>query len=441
MTRPIVLRDAVWGDLELEPELVALLDTPELQRLRGVRQLGTAHLVYPSANHTRFEHGLGTCHLAGRILEALRRAGHALDAREGLAIRAAALVHDVGHVPCGHTFEDERRIFPRHDAPERTRWFLGATGLGEALRRAGLHAPVLAILGAGPEEPPAERPGASALGRDLVSGTVCADLLDYLARDALFTGIRRGWDERLLRYFALAPEAGGARLVLRLHKRGLPREDALSEVVHLLRLRYTLSERVYFHHAKVASGALVAKAVERAAGQGLRLEQLFGLGDEGLLLLLEREHAPRDPVIARLLQDLRARRLPRRAYVLTRRIGPERQADLVRRLHADRAAREAEEVALERELGLAPGSVILHCPAPDMALKEADVLVDTGGASGPRALQSLGLDEVSVLGERHRDLWRFYAFCARGGEAARETLGAACEARFGVRNELGARER
>mgnify|MGYP002401811782 CR=1 FL=1 len=427
-----MLRDAVWGDLELEPELVALLDTPELQRLRGVRQLGTAHLVYPSANHTRFEHGLGTCHLAGRILDALARAGQALDPRLRLAIRAAALIHDVGHVPCGHTFEDERRIFPRHDHPARTRWFLGDTALGEALRQAGLHGEVERIL--------TGDPAGSALGRDVVAGTVCADLLDYLARDALFTGIRRGWDERLLRYFACTGSEAG-RLVLRLHKRGLPREDALSEVVHLLRLRYTLSERVYFHHAKVASGALVAKMVERASAQGpgaaLRLEDLFGLGDEGLLLLLERAHAPRDPVIARLLADLRARRLPRRAYVLTRRVGEPLQGELVRRLHADRTAREAEEAALEAELGLAPGSVILHCPSPDMALKEADVLVDTGGGE-PRPLQALGLAEVAVLAERHRDLWRFYAFS--GGEqplATRQALARACQARFGAPNELG----
>ena len=418
----MVVRDAVWGDLELEPPLVELLDTPEVQRLRGVRQLGMAHLVYPSANHTRFEHGLGTSHLAGRILQALQRAGHPVDPGEALAIRAAALIHDVGHVPCGHTFEDERRIFPRHDEPARTRRFLGDTALGAALRRLGLHAAVSCALGA------AE--GGGALARDIVSGTVCADLLDYLARDALFTGIRRGWDERLLRYVGLE----GGRLVLRLHQRGLPREDALSEVVNLLRLRHALTERVYFHHAKVAAGALVSKMVERAVARGLQLEQLFALGDEGLLLLLAREHAPADPVVARLLGDLQARRLPKRAYVLTRRIDPAVQAALVARFHADRAERERVESELEQELGLAPGSVILYCPAPEVSLKEADVLVDAG-RDGVRPLHALGLPEVAVLGERHRDLWRFYAFLC-GDPARRAALAAACAARFGAESEL-----
>ena len=72
MSRSLILRDALWGDLELSPPLVELLGTPEMQRLRFIRQLGTAHLVYPSANHTRFEHGLGVAHLAGRMRQKLQ---------------------------------------------------------------------------------------------------------------------------------------------------------------------------------------------------------------------------------------------------------------------------------------------------------------------------------------------------------------------------------
>ena len=132
MGKPVVIRDAVWGDVELDPLLNEVLGTREIQRLRGIRQLGTAHLVYPSANHTRFEHVLGTCHVAGRMLDTLGVGEGELRR----AVLAAALVHDVGHVPFGHTFEDERRIFPRHDGPERTRHFLGE---GSELGGAGGH--------------------------------------------------------------------------------------------------------------------------------------------------------------------------------------------------------------------------------------------------------------------------------------------------------------
>lgn len=424
MARPVVIRDAVWGDVELPPELTSLLDTPELQRLRGVRQLGTAHLVYPSANHTRFEHVLGTCHVAGRMLAGLPGA---LDPRARLGTLAAALVHDVGHVPFGHTFEDERRLFPRHDGPERTRHFLGETALGEALERLGLRGFVRSALGAA--EPQDE--AAPALAADVVSGTVCADLLDYLARDALFTGIRRAYDERVFRYLKVA----GGRLVLGLAKRGLPRADAFSEVIHLLRLRYTLSERVYYHHAKVTSGALVSKLVERAVAAGLTLEALFPLSDEGLLALLERDYAPDDPVLAGALADLRARRLPKRAYVLTRRIGEAAQQALVARFHEDRAERERVEAELERELGLPAGAVILSCPEPRMALKEAAIGVDVGGAEAV-SLADLALVEVDELLEKHRDLWRFCALIGGRHVERRAELTAACEARFGHASEL-----
>lgn len=417
--RSVVVRDAVWGDVELEPGLVRLLDAPELQRLRGIRQLGTAHLVYPSANHTRFEHVLGACHVAGRILAALDHAGHRVDPAVAQVARAAALVHDVGHVPFGHTFEDERRIFPRHDKPDRTRRFLGDTALGAELEAQGLREGVLGALGAGD--------GREALAADLVGGTVSADLLDYLARDAHFTGIRRAYDERIFRYFVVDQ----GRLVLNLQKRGQPREDAFSEVVHLLRLRYTLSERVYYHHTKIASGALVSKLVERAVSAGLRLDDLFGLSDEGLLLHLEREFGPRDPVLLRLHGDLRARRLPKRAYQLGRRIPPELQADLVRRFHHDRAAREAEEAALEAALGLEPGDVIVYCPSPDMALKEADILVDAGGG-GVRSLKELRLREVDDLLEKHRDLWRLHVLVASRRQEVRPALSRLCAERYGA---------
>jgi HD superfamily phosphohydrolase len=430
VTRSIVIRDAVWGDIELEPYLVDLLDTPELQRLRGIRQLGTAHLVYPSANHTRFEHVLGACHVAGRILDALARAGQRLAPEVVRAVRAAALVHDVGHVPFGHTFEDERRLFPRHDGPERTRLFLGDTALGQALAAHGLRELVLDSMGAGGAAGEGA-PGCPPLVADIVSGTISADLLDYLARDAHATGIRRAYDERVFRYM----DVDQGRLVLRLQKRGLPREDAFSEVIHLLRLRYTLSERVYFHHAKIASGALVSKLVERAVRLGLALPELFALGDEGLLLHLERAYAPKDPVIARLLDDLGARRLPKRAFLLTRRIPPDVQRGLVARFHHDRAERERVEAELEREVGLAPGDVIIYCPGAEMSLKEANILVDTG-RGGVRSLKDLALREVDELLERHRDLWKFFVLVSAGRRDARAALSRACAARFGASDEL-----
>src|SRR6266540_6514696 len=101
MTKKKLIRDAVHGDIEMGPLEVELMDTPEFQRLRGIKQLGTAYLVFPSAVHTRFEHSLGTSWMAHRILEAVRRSQNvsAISADEENLIRVSALLHDITHIP------------------------------------------------------------------------------------------------------------------------------------------------------------------------------------------------------------------------------------------------------------------------------------------------------------------------------------------------------
>ena len=137
----VLVRDPVHGDIELSAEERGLLECGAVQRLRYIRQLGTAHLVYPGCTHTRFDHSFGTLHTAQKILAALEKKGHKPTKDEARAIRMAALVHDVSHIPFGHTFEDERKVFPRHDTPGRLAKFLLEGELGERLERYGLVGP------------------------------------------------------------------------------------------------------------------------------------------------------------------------------------------------------------------------------------------------------------------------------------------------------------
>ncbi len=421
-----IFRDAVHGDLALTRELEgALIDTPEFQRLRGIKQLGTASLVYPCAVHTRFDHSLGTCHIARRItasIEALQ--GPFASPEELRALFAAALLHDVSHIPFGHTFEDERRIFPRHDVAERFEQFLRTGRLGRTLDALGLTRPVQSIL-CGTSRP---------VLTDIVSGTVCSDLLDYLARDVYFCGLTGGWDERLLRMFRVDPSTD--RLYIEAQKNGIIREDVVSEVVNLLRLRYFLSERVYFHHSKTASGAMISRAVETAVNAGLQLETLYSLRDDQLLWLLSERYGKLRPV-RRLVDAVSAHELYKRAYVLTRRVGPERQKALVDTFHYNRAAREEAEQHLTRRLRLKEGELIVYCPAARMSGKEASVplRIDNGPL---RSLGTLSMPEVQSLQEKHRDLWKLYVFVAPLSADRMRAVGAACEAWFGEVNELPA---
>src|SRR5262245_40673797 len=160
-----LIRDAVHGDIELGPLEVELIDTPEFQRLRGIKQLGTAYLVFPSAMHTRFEHSLGASWMAHRIVSALRR-GHPVSADEEALIRTTALVHDLTHIPFGHTLEDERRVLPRHDKDRaRLDYFFSDSSIGRILAREGIQEAVVSALTEG-----------ETLPADIAAGAIGADL-------------------------------------------------------------------------------------------------------------------------------------------------------------------------------------------------------------------------------------------------------------------------
>lgn len=405
--------------MEFPQKLMSLIDTREFQRLRGIHQLGTAYYVYPGAVHTRFEHSLGTCWLTIKLLDRLKAQ---LSRTEYLAVTAAALLHDVTHVPFGHTLEDERRLFERHDTPKRIRQFLPRGELGKALKNLGLLEQVLAIL----LDP-------SRWENQVFAGAVACDLLDYLSRDAFFCGLSQRYDERIFQLFGLNDDTRPS-LYLNVQKEGVLRQDALSEVIHLLRIRYFLSERVYFHHTKTVSGAMVSKAVEAAHQEGFTLATLSRLTDEGLLTHLE-ERYQKVSTVQQLVGALRSRRLFKRVYLLTAELPPERRREFVQLYHTSQDHRSRAERELAGLLKLKPEDLIIYCPALKMQLKEAKlpVKVDSGEL---RMLDSLPVDEIGILQERHRRLWKFYVFLNPEKMRLADRLAQACESYFGEPNHL-----
>lgn len=412
-----VIRDPVHGDMELPVELFRLIDTPQVQRLRGVRQLGTACFVYPGALHTRFDHSLGTCWLASRLIELL---GVKLSQKQRLAILAYALLHDVSHLPYGHTLEDERRIFERHDTPNRVRLALTRGDLGRELTRLQLLDPVLEIA------------ETSCWQQELIAGAVGADLLDYLARDAYFCGLHQTYDPRIFSLFRRDVASG--TLYLDCQREGVLRHDALSEIVHLLRLRYFLSERVYFHHTKTASGAMISRAVEEAIKVGLTLQELTCLTDEGLWSVLESRFIE-NPSIVYIMKCLRSRRLYKRVFLLTAELPLERRQVFVDSFHVDAKRRAQAEADLAASCHIKPHQLIIYCPTLKMQLKEGGLAVKVDDHT-PRSLQSLPVDELALLQERHRLLWRFYVFLSPEIMNKAALVGRACEAYFGEANHL-----
>lgn len=410
-----LIRDAVHGDIQLGSLEIELIDTPEFQRLRGIKQLGTAYLVFPSAMHTRFEHSLGTSWMAQRLIDAVRRT-HVLSSDEVQLIRVAALLHDITHIPFGHTLEDERRVLPRHDKDiGRVRYFLEEGSVGGILEREGIRQPIVDALTKG-----------GTLVADIAGGAISADLLDYLRRDTYFCGLSQYYDARIFESFIVE----NGRLVMNLEKRGVLRRDALSELVNLLRIRYTLSERVYYHHTKIASGAMLCKAVELALLEDFEAEELRVLKDETLQFTLMERFAE-NPAIVHLIESLERRELYRPCYTLTVDIGEDIRRAIVERFHNDARQREELERTLAAAAGLLPHQVIVYCPSFGMALPEADVRVRMeGGTVLP--LSGSNNEEIRILKDKHKALWKFFVLVDRAAWDKHEALARAASEYSGI---------
>jgi HD superfamily phosphohydrolase len=418
----MLIRDPIHGDVGLSPLEERILDFPELQRLRGIKQLGAASLVYPGCVHTRFDHSLGVNALSKRIIAAVRESGTPVDTEVEQLIGAAALLHDVTHIPFGHTLEDERCLFPRHDKGARFVTLFGAA-LGERLEALGVKQPLAALLGIADDTSAPPPPWA----RQVIASTIDADMLDYLRRDAYFAGLAASYDDRVFRYFVVDHD----QLVINMTKHGMERPDARSETVQLLRLRYFLTERVYYHHTKVAAGAMISKAVELAQEHGAMNEaELLQLNDWSLFQRLRQIPSATlpDACIVRLVERLETRALLKRGYVVSAlSVGEAGRRALVERFHESSRNRHEAEAALAREVGCDVAEVIVYCPALTV-MKEAAALVRV-----PRGVVALNADgesgsEIQALEARYAALWRLYVlvpdeYAARTAEPARRIFG------------------
>lgn len=179
-------RDPVHDFITLrEPLFLQLVDTPEFQRLRRIRQLGASSGTYHGAEHSRFGHSLGAHWIMGKILDRFRHIGVEIDNEAIVAARAAALLHDVGHGPFSHALEGQLTPGIDHEAWTR-RIVLEPTGINRCLRRysASLPQDVADVLAGVYQGPP--------FLSDLVSSQLDVDRMDYLIRDSIYTGVTYG---------------------------------------------------------------------------------------------------------------------------------------------------------------------------------------------------------------------------------------------------------
>jgi len=334
--------DPVHGTILLDGASLSLVGTEEFQRLWGIRQTGFAHLVFPGANHTRLEHSLGTFWVAGQMADRL-----GLGDRARLRVTAAALLHDLGHGPFSHTLDGPMRevLGMSHEGVSRQR-IEGGDGSGadaregvpSVLERFGLDPGGVADL-----VDPARGGSPSRLERAILHGAVDSDRIDYLQRDAHYTGVGHGAVDagRLLETI----RADGDRLAFA--------EKGRSAVEGFLVGRSLMYSTVYYHKTVRAAEMMAQAAVERQPGYPESAREEFGWVDGELLDRLRSA----GPVSGPLARALLARRLYKRALALRTVTGSSRTA--WRRLLRHPAERRTAEDDLARRLRAPPGTVLI----------------------------------------------------------------------------------
>jgi hypothetical protein len=279
-----IIKDPVHGYVEVEDFILPLLDAPAIQRLRYVRQLGFSYLVYPGANHTRFEHSLGTMHLAD---VACRRFG--LSSHDRVLVLASALLHDVGHGPFSHASEPlmESRLGRTHDDIAE----IVDSQFGPCLDAAGINpADLCAVV-----------KGTHPLS-GIIHGDLDVDRMDYLLRDAYYTGAPYGTVDahRLIRNILLTDDG----IVLD--------ENGINAAESLLIARTLMRPTVYYHHVSRIGECMFQLAVldHLSTSPPGGMERIALLDDAGCMQELR---SSKSPVAREMAELIYQRRLYKRA--------------------------------------------------------------------------------------------------------------------------------
>lgn len=244
------IRDPIHGFIYREPHEQEIVDSSTFQRLRRLKQLALANLVYPGANHTRFDHSLGAFHVAGRVAQ---RFG--LDATETKLIRLAALLHDIGHPPFSHVSEpilkkhsgDRIKLKPKQQVHE----LISAQIIREDPALSGL------ILDSDRQKIVRLLAGefGYALLKDIVSGPIDVDKQDYLLRDSYFCGVRYGlYDiERLLNCMVVHDDGEDRFLAIS--------KDGIHVLEQFVLAKYYMTTQVYRHRIRLITDEMIGRAI------------------------------------------------------------------------------------------------------------------------------------------------------------------------------------
>ena len=280
-------------DHELE-----IIDNPIFQRLRRIRQLSGAHLTYPSAQHTRFEHSLGVMHIASQAGLALQEKGFLkLDKIE--ILRLSGLLHDIGHGPFSHLFEEiiKQKKFSHEDFGKN---LILKTEIGDILTKNGYDKNLISKVAFGDSK--------YQYLNEIVSGYLSADMMDYLLRDGYFTGAEHA-------------KIDHKRLTqsLDVHKKKLALEkSALYSFESMMHSRYQMFKAVYFHKTVRSAEVMLLEALRLSDDEfgftTFNINEFVNLTDENVLSMILSSKLPKLKRAKKFVEDYQNRKLLKCVY-------------------------------------------------------------------------------------------------------------------------------
>ena len=423
------VRDPLYGFVALSETETRIIDTAAFRRLHYIKQLSHAHLVYPAAVHTRFEHSLGVVHLADLVSRQL-----SFDDETREIVRLAGLLHDIGHGPFSHLFESVMKgINGEWIDHEKISMMLIredpdiSSILGERGEK------VIKLLDR--KSVPGLDPKTSSLASDVVSGPLDVDRMDYLRRDSYHVGVAYGQFDlpRIIHTLTSTDDTTEQRLCI---------DYKGKDAIESYRLgRYLMHAQVYEHHTRLVGNRMFLQAMDLAVNEegiipkdalstdlnpdkphGEFLDFYTGLDDHSLYCRILNKP---DSKAAKILRRIRYRKLLKRVIesIPARDITNTQIRDRISRMSEDDQRSMSHKVAEQADLEM--HEVIVLSSEIPVSLYEGEIMMMWKGT--PRQL-----DEFSPIATRSSAINKFYVF-GPDDRAVRQRIRECVESRFGTK--------
>lgn len=262
--------DPIHDFIRVSNDELEIIDTPIFQRLRRIRQLSGAHLVYPGAQHTRFEHSLGVMHIVAQAGQTLHEK-EILNSEDKEYLRLAGLLHDIGHGPFSHLFEEVIRQ-KKMSHEDFGKQIILKSEIGDILTKRNYDKKLITKIAFGDSK--------IQYMNEIVSGALSADIMDYLLRDGYFTGAEHAKAD----YKRITQSLDVYRKKLALER------SALYSFESMMHSRYQMFKAVYFHKTVRSGEVMLLEALRLSDDEfgftSLNMDEYLNLTDENLILKL-----------------------------------------------------------------------------------------------------------------------------------------------------------